>query len=120
MLSIQHIYFDDHQSFDDFEFKNSDCFVLTVYLALGNERRRSLFYFDVTNDYSLSSDRIIIKDYEVYFRKKAEFVMKDFDKYILLNFINALIEEKSIDKNENEIPKSLSKYFHWEFDNYVF
>ena len=120
MLSIQYIYFDDHQSFDDFEFKNSGYFVLTVYLALGDDRSSSLFYFDVTNDYSLSSDHIVIKNYEVYFRKKAEFVMKDFNKYILLNFINALIEERSINKNENEILNSLSNYFHWEFDNYVF
>ena len=119
MLSIQHIYFADHQSFDDFEFKNSDYFVLTVYLTLGDEKGNSLFYFDVTNDYYPGSDHIIIKDYEVYFRKKAEFVMKDFDKYILLNFINALIKENSIDKNENEISNSLSKYFHWEFDNYI-
>ena len=119
MLSIQHIYFADHQSFDDFEFKNSDYFVLTVYLTLGDEKGSSLFYFDVTNDYYPGSDHIIIKEYEVYFRKKAEFVMKDFDKYILLNFINALIKENSIDKNENEISNSLSKYFHWEFDNYI-
>ena len=61
----------------------------------------------------------IIKDYEVYFRNKAIFVMKDFAKYILLNFINALIEEKSINKTESEIPHSLSNYFYWEFDNYV-
>lgn len=45
--------------------------------------------------------------------------MKDFDKYILLNFINALIEEKSINETESEIPHSLSNYFYWEFDNYV-
>lgn len=119
MLSIQHIYFDDHQSFDSFEFKNSDYFVLTVYLILGEDRGSSLFYFDVTNDYCPSSDNIIMKDYEVYCRKKAIFVMKNLDKYILLNFINALIKEEIIDKNENEISNGLSKYFHWEFDNYV-
>ncbi|SJN30246.1 hypothetical protein CZ794_06785 [Psychrobacter sp. JB385] len=45
--------------------------------------------------------------------------MKNLDKYILFNFINALIKEESIDKNENEISNGLSKYFHWEFDNYV-
>ena len=119
MVSIQHIYFDDHQSFDDFEFESSDYFVLTVNLLLGNEQGSNIFYFDVTNDYYPSSDNIIIKDYEVYFRKKAIFVMKDFDKYILLNFISALIEEKSINETESEIPHFLSNYFYWEFDNYV-
>lgn len=119
MLSIQYIYFNDHQSFDDFEFKSSDYFVSTVNLLLGNEQGSDIFYFDVTNDYVPSSDHIIIKGHEVYFRKKAEFVMKNFDKYILLNFINALIKENSINKNESEISNSLSKYFHWEFDSYV-
>lgn len=119
MLSIQHIYFDDHQNFDDFELKSSDYFVLMVNLLLGNEQGSDIFYFDVTNDYVPSSDHLIIKDYGVYFRKKATFVMKDFDKYILLNFINALIKEESINKKENEISNSLSRYFHWEFDNYV-
>lgn len=119
MVSIQYIHFDDHQSFDSFELKNSDYFVLTVYLTLGDENSSSLFYFDVTNDYYPSFDHIVITNYEIYFRKKAIFVMKDFDKYILLNFINALIKENSIGKNENETSNSLSKYFHWEFDNYI-
>lgn len=43
MVSIQHIYFDDHQSFDDFEFESSDYFVLTVNLLLGNEQEVIFF-----------------------------------------------------------------------------
>lgn len=118
MLSIRHIYFDDHQSFDDFEFEGNEYCVSTVYLVLGDEDGGNIFYFDITNDYDPSSDHIIIKDYKIYFRKKAIFVMKSFDKYILRNFLNALIEEKSTNKIENEISHPLSNYFHWEFDNY--
>ena len=119
MVSIQHIYFDDHQSFDDFEFESNGYFVLTVYLILVDEAGSSLFYFDITSDYIPRSDRILIKNYEICFRKKAVFVMKSFDKYNLLSFINTLIEEKSINKTPDEVLRTLSNYFHWEFDNYV-
>ena len=119
MLSIQYIYFNDHQSFNDFELESNGYFVLVVYLILANEAGSSLFYFDITNDYIPRSDRILINSYEIFFRKKAVFVMESFDKYSLLSFINTLIKEISINKTQDEILSTLSNYFYWKFDNYV-
>lgn len=119
MMSIQYISFEDHQSFDGFEFRGGDYFDLNVNLTLGDEKGGDNFYFYITNDYDSSCDEIVIEDYEIYFRKKGVFVMKCFDKQILLDFIKSLIKDKGNNQNPSEVSTDLSEYFHWEFDNYV-
>ncbi|WP_019671795.1 hypothetical protein [Psychrobacter lutiphocae] len=125
MLSIQDISFDSHEditefskSFDEFDL-NNNFFDLTVYLTLGEGEVGSNYYFSLDSYYDSCTDSPIINNYEVYFRRKGEFSMKYFDKYILLDFINQLIANNSDGLGLSEQSKNLSKYFHWEFDNYV-
>lgn len=119
MLTIQYISFEDHQDFDDFELQDDDDFDLTVNLLLGNEIGSEIYYFNLVNDCIESSDRTVIERNDIYFREKGIFVTRVFDKYSLLNFVKNLVEENTSNKNSNEQSTNLSKYFHWEFDNYI-
>ncbi len=119
MLTIQYISFEDHQDFDDFELQDDDYFDLTINLLLGNEIGSEIYYFNLVNDYIESSDRTVIERNDIYFREKGMFVTKVFDKYSLLNFVKNLVEENTSNKNSDEQSTNLSKYFHWEFDNYI-
>ena len=118
MLTVQHISFEDHQDFDDFELQD-DCFNLTVNLLLGNEIGSDIYYFNLINDYREKSDRAVIKQNDIFFREKGVFVTKVFDKYSLLNFVKILVKENTSNKNSDEQSTNLSKYFRWEFDNYI-
>ncbi|MFK3916611.1 Imm8 family immunity protein [Psychrobacter sp. NPDC078501] len=119
MLTVQYISFEDHQDFDDLELQGDDYFNLTVNLLLGNEIGSDIYYFNLVNDYREKSDRAVIEQNDIFFREKGVFVTKVFDKYSLLNFVKTLVKENTSNKNSDEQSTSLSKYFHWEFDNYI-
>ena len=119
MLTVQHISFEDHQDFDNFELQGDDYFNLTVNLLLGNEIGSDIYYFNLVNDYRENSDRTVIEQNAIFFREKGIFVTKVFDKYSLLNFVKTLVEENTSNKNSDEQSTNLSRYFHWEFDNYI-
>ncbi|WP_218689643.1 Imm8 family immunity protein [Psychrobacter sp. BF1] len=119
MLIIKYISFEDHQDFNDFELQNDEYFNLAVNLLVGNELGSDIYYFDLVSDYRESSDIKVIEHNDIYFREKGIFVTKVFNKYSLFDFIKNLVEKNTYNKNSNEQSNNLSKYFHWEFDNYV-
>lgn len=86
---------------------------------MGNEIGSDIYYFNLVNDYRENSDRAVIEQNDIFFREKGVFVTKVFDKYSLLNFVKTLVEENTSNKNSDEQSTNLSKYFHWEFDNYI-
>ncbi|MBU5615831.1 MULTISPECIES: Imm8 family immunity protein [unclassified Psychrobacter] len=119
MLTLQYISFEDHQDFADFELKGYDGFNLMINLLLGDELGSDIYHFNLVNDYEKSSDKIIIENKNIYFREKGIFVMEVFNKHDLLCFIKDLVKKSTLNKGLDEQLVSLSKYFHWEFDNYV-
>lgn len=119
MLIIKYISFEDHQDFNDFELQNDEYFNLAVNLLVGNELGSDIYYFDLVSDYRESSDIKVIEHNDIYFREKGIFVTKVFNKYSLFDFIKNLVEKNTYNKNSDEQSNNLSKYFHWEFDNYV-
>lgn len=119
MLIIKYISFEDHQDFNDFELQNDEYFNLAVNLLVGNELGSDIYYFDLVSDYRESSDIKVIEHNDIYFREKGIFVTKVFNKYSLFDFIKNLVEKNTYNKNSDEQSNNLSKYFHWEFDNYA-
>lgn len=111
MIKIKDIFFEQTERFDDFLPPNEIYFVINITLILGDKDKSSFFYFDLTNDYDESSDRKILEDVEVYFRKKGLFIINVFDKTILLKFLQEFILNKNIE--------DLVEYFYWEFDDYI-
>ena len=114
MIKIKDVFFEYTEDFDDFEdsqFDSEIYFVLNITLLLGDEDASSFFYFDLTNDYVPSLDKKVLENIDVYFRRKGLFVIKSFDKITLMNFLQKFIANKDVN--------SLTKYFNWEFDNYV-
>ncbi len=70
MLTVQHISFEDHQDFDDFELQD-DYFNLTVNLLLGNEIGSDIYYFNLVNDYREKSDRAVIEQNDIFLEKRV-------------------------------------------------
>lgn len=121
MLYLHEIYFEHTESFEDFNLASSDFFSINVTFKIGEELEGDNFSFDIINYCNLELISKIYKELDIYFIKKGELAMKSFDKKIILEFLNYVVNEANLLNSKNVLDKYciFRKYFNWEYDNYV-
>lgn len=121
MLYLHEIYFEHTESFEGFNLASYDFFNINVTFKIGEELEVDNFSFDITNYCDSESTSKIYKELDIYFIKKGELAMKYFDKKIILQFLNHVVNEANLLNSKNVLDKYclFRKYFNWEYDNYI-